>query len=289
MVAGPPVPARHAPPRERGESARENAAPWLRTEAGCRRRCATGCRATPRSCSHERCSRRATSHCASSLFVVIARPLPAPGLGDAVRHNTGFPIQDLPCRTAISASRVSLGICLMAMSWSACSAALPEDVLLRNRWVEIARADLDNAIARMPENVRAEYANSAKRVENLLNQCCQQDACRAGARVMASPASLALPRRNRRWCSQRRAPAGPKAGGGGVRRGERRLRNAGARNIRNRSRKVSRGKAVRVAAITIRMKNRSNEATLARAKEARARVAAGEDLARWHGNTRTTG
>src|SRR6185437_513694 len=55
-------------------------------------------------------------------------------------------------------------------SGSAASAAeLPPDVLARNRWMDLTRADYEKALARVPESMRQEFATSPKRVQDVLN------------------------------------------------------------------------------------------------------------------------
>ena len=188
--------------------------------------------------------------------------------------------------------RISLGICLLALSLSGWSADLPEDVLLRNRWVEITRADFDDAIARMPANIRADYATSAKRVESLLNQLLVSKTLATQARshgiagepgLAAAEPTLALAAAElKRVEKQASEEFDAKKADFEVR----------AREMYGLDRERYREpEAVRISAITIGMKNRGEEAALARAKEARARIAAGEDfgaIAREYSDNRIT-
>lgn len=48
-------------------------------------------------------------------------------------------------------------------------ADLPPDILAKNRWVELKRADYDAAIERIPPAMRYDFATSAKRVQLMLN------------------------------------------------------------------------------------------------------------------------
>jgi hypothetical protein len=51
----------------------------------------------------------------------------------------------------------------------AARAELPPDVLAKNRWTQLTRADYDAALKRIPEKSRFEFATSPKRVQDLLN------------------------------------------------------------------------------------------------------------------------
>ena len=58
---------------------------------------------------------------------------------------------------------------VLAIASAAAGAALPPDVLAKNRWVQLTRADYDAALARVPEKSRFDFATSPKRVQDLLN------------------------------------------------------------------------------------------------------------------------
>jgi peptidyl-prolyl cis-trans isomerase C len=58
---------------------------------------------------------------------------------------------------------------VLAVSCTSATAALPPDVLAKNRWVQLTRADYDAAMTRIPEKQRFEFAASPKRVQDLLN------------------------------------------------------------------------------------------------------------------------
>jgi parvulin-like peptidyl-prolyl isomerase len=188
--------------------------------------------------------------------------------------------------------RVSLGICLLTLTLSAGSAALPEDVLLRNRWVEITRADFDDAIARMPANIRADYATSAKRVESLLNQLLVSKTLATQARshgIAGEPGSAAAESTLALAAAELKLVAKHAGEEFDAKKADFEAR---AREVYTLNRETYREpEAVRISAITIGMKNRGEEAALARAKEARARIAAGEDfgaIAREYSDNRIT-
>jgi peptidyl-prolyl cis-trans isomerase C len=174
----------------------------------------------------------------------------------------------------------SIGICLIAISFSAGSASLADNVLLRNRWVELTRADYDDAIARLPETIRADYPTSAKRVESLLNQLLVSKTLAAQARLHGSAGELGIA-----GAEQTQALAAAE-----LQRVEKQASDAfeakkadfeaRAREIYALDReRYLEPEAARISDIAILLKNRSEEAALARAREARARVMAGEDFA----------
>ena len=175
--------------------------------------------------------------------------------------------------------RISIGICLLALSLSAGSAALPENVLLKNRWVEITRADFDEAIARMPEKIRADYPTSAKRVENLLNQLLVSKTLATQARshgIAGEPAGAAAESTLALAAAELKLVEKHASEEFDAKKAEFEAR---AREIYTLDReKYREPEAVRISDITIGTKNRNEEVALARAKEAHARIAAGEDF-----------
>src|SRR4029077_2137541 len=60
---------------------------------------------------------------------------------------------------------------------------LPPNVLAKNHWMELTRADYDAAIARVPEKLRFEFQASPKRLQALLNNMLVTKTLAAQARV----------------------------------------------------------------------------------------------------------
>jgi len=176
--------------------------------------------------------------------------------------------------------RISLGLWLIAISAPAVSASLPENVLLRNRWVELTRADYDEAIARMPQNIRADYPTSAKRVESLLNQLLVSKTLAAQARLHGSagePGVATAERTQALAAAELRRVETQAAEAFDAKKAEYEAR---ARELYALDRqRYLEPEAARISDIAVALKNRSEEAALARAMEARARVMAGEDFA----------
>lgn len=63
------------------------------------------------------------------------------------------------------------------------SAELPDNVLARNKWTDLTRDDYEAALARIPENVRADIPTSAKRVQTILNNLLINKTLAAQARA----------------------------------------------------------------------------------------------------------
>jgi parvulin-like peptidyl-prolyl isomerase len=160
---------------------------------------------------------------------------------------------------------------------------LPPDVLLRNRWMNLTRADYESALHKLPPRLRGEFESSPRRVQDLLNSLLVTKTLAAQARVHgAKPA----------------APAGTGPGDDA----DRALAAAELQRIDADAGKVfdarkaeyekraheiyavDRNKfeipeAVRLSDIAIAIKGRGEDAALARAREARERVVAGGDFA----------
>ena len=138
--------------------------------------------------------------------------------------------------------------------------------------------DFDGAIARMPEKFRADFATSAKRVENLLNQLlASKIAAQARSHGIAGEPGPAAA--HRRWRSRRPSSSWSRRTASDefdAKKAEFEVRAREAYALDRE--KYREPEAVRIFDITIGMKNRGEEAALARAKEARARIAAGEDF-----------
>jgi peptidyl-prolyl cis-trans isomerase C len=90
--------------------------------------------------------------------------------------NRNFPMNSAACiRSALAV--------LLALICTSSRAELPPDVLVRNRWAEITRADYEGAIARVPSNMRDEFRSSPKRVQISLNSLLVTKTLAAQARM----------------------------------------------------------------------------------------------------------
>ena len=73
--------------------------------------------------------------------------------------------------------------CVLALITSIAAADQPDNVLARNKWTDLTRDDYDAALARIPESVRAEVPMSAKRVQTILNNLLINKTLAAQARA----------------------------------------------------------------------------------------------------------
>jgi peptidyl-prolyl cis-trans isomerase C len=160
---------------------------------------------------------------------------------------------------------------------------LPADVLLRNRWMDLTRADYDSALRKLSPRFRAEFESSPKRVQDLLNSLLVTKTLAAQARVHG-----AIPV----------APAGTGPGG----EADRALAAAELQRIdtdagktfdarkagyEKRAREIYAvdpkrfeiPEAVRLSDIAIAIAGRGDDAALARAREAREQVVGGAHFA----------
>jgi peptidyl-prolyl cis-trans isomerase C len=170
-------------------------------------------------------------------------------------------------------------VCAVLMGFGVAAAELPVDVLARNRWMELTGADWDAALARIPENLRGDFPNSRKRVETLLNNLVVNKTLAAQARVHgAAVADVQDPNQTRALAAAelQRVEADADAAFDA----KRASFEAKAREIyaldRERYRKPP---EVRFSDIAVTIKDRGEEAALARAREAHQRVVAGADFA----------
>src|SRR4029078_7264588 len=68
--------------------------------------------------------------------------------------------------------RILFPLCAALASSLFCAplrAELPPEVLAKNRWMELTRADFDAELQRVPPNLRYEFATSPRRVQTVLN------------------------------------------------------------------------------------------------------------------------
>jgi parvulin-like peptidyl-prolyl isomerase len=170
-------------------------------------------------------------------------------------------------------------VCALLMAFGVAAAELPADVLARNRWMELTVADWEAALGRIPENLRADFPASRKRVETLLNNLVVNKTLAAQARVHgATEADARDPNQTRALAAAelQRVEADANAAFDA----KRASFEAKAREIymldRERYRKPA---EARFSDIAVTIKDRGEEAALARAREARQRVVAGADFA----------
>ena len=181
---------------------------------------------------------------------------------------------------------VLLSLCC-ALSLATVSAAhgadLPPNVLAKNRWMELTRGDYDAALAKVPEKLRWEFATSPKRLQDLLNGMLVTKTLAAQARAHGAKP---VPVRGKGPAAEAdRAMAAAElqriaADAGKSFEANRQAYEAKAREIYDLDREKFRApEEIRLSDIAIAIKDRGDDAALARAREARARVAAGADFA----------
>jgi len=182
------------------------------------------------------------------------------------------------CRLAAS---VLVALSLVA---SAFAAELPPNVLAKSRWMEITKADFDDALTRIPGKLRAEFTTNPKRVQGVLNNLLITKTLAAQARVHGTPPGNVGPK-GFGTQEERALAAGELARiDSDASRdfdAKKAAFEAKAREIYELDHdKYKAPEEVRLSDIAIAIKDRGEEAALARAKEARQRVVAGEDFAK---------
>ena len=162
-------------------------------------------------------------------------------------------------------------------------ADLPPNVLAKNRWMELTRGDYDAALAKVPEKLRWEFATSPKRLQDLLNGMLVTKTLAAQAHAHGAKP---VPVRGKGPAADAdRAMAAAElqriaADAGKSFDANRQAYEAKAREIYDLDREKFRApEEIRLSDIAIGVKDRGDDAALARAREARARVAAGADFA----------
>jgi len=159
---------------------------------------------------------------------------------------------------------------------------LPANVLVKSRWMELTRADYEKAVSRLPENLRFEFSTNRKRVEGLLNNLLVTKTLAAQARAHGTRAgasfangtedsdpALAAAELSRVEADAAKSFEAQKDAF------EMKARELYALNRE----KYREAEAVRLSDIAVAIKDRGEEAALARAREARQRVVAGADFA----------
>ena len=175
-----------------------------------------------------------------------------------------------------------------ALAFCACcapafAADLPAGVLVKSQWMQLTRADYENALARLPEKLRWEFATDPKRIAGLLNGLLVTKTLAAQGRAHGTKADSAFAAKPD--ADPERALAAAEL---------RRIENAAgkafdANKATNEARarelyEIDRDKyrvpdEIRMSDIAVVFKDRGEDAALARAREARARLLAGGDFA----------
>jgi len=181
----------------------------------------------------------------------------------------------------------SLAVVLLAFLASPGSATgaeeLPANVLARNRWMELTRADYEAALSRVPENLRQEFGSSPKRVQGLLNALLVNRTLAAQARAHGIEPRADLPADGgfefdkllaARELQRIEADAGADFDA------KRAIFESKAREIYALDREKFRvPEEVRLSDIAVSIKERGEANARARAEEARRKVAEGVDFA----------
>lgn len=164
------------------------------------------------------------------------------------------------------------------------AAELPDNVLARNQWTELTRADYDAALAaRVPEDMRTAFATSPQRIQVLLNGLLVDKTLAAQARAHGTSVPMSVSPDANVDVTKALAEAELariEKDAGAEFDAKKSQFEAKAREIYLLDRESYRvPEKVRLSDIAITVKDRGDEAALARALEARARVVGGTDFA----------
>ena len=176
---------------------------------------------------------------------------------------------------------IALLACLTAIAHAA--AELPPDILAKSSWMELTRADYEKAVSRVPENIRFEFSTSPKRVQAVLNNLLVTKTLAAQARAHGTrPAATFQPGAGDD--SDRALAAAEiqriEADAGKSFDAQKAAFEQKARELYTVDRdKYVTPEEVRISDIAVSIKERGDEAALARAREARQRIDAGADFA----------
>ena len=182
-------------------------------------------------------------------------------------------------RTVLNLPLVVVACC---MATDAIAADLPPDVLVRSNWMELTRADYEKAVSKVPENLRFEFSTSPKRVEGMLNNLVVTKTLAAQARAHGTRPAASF-EKGAGDDSDRALAAAElqriEADAGKEFDGRKAAFEMKAREIYTLDRdKYKTPEEVRISDIAVTIKNRGDEAALARAREARQRITAGADF-----------
>jgi hypothetical protein len=164
-------------------------------------------------------------------------------------------------------------------------AELPPDVLAKNSWVELTRADYDAALARLPQKMRYGFATSPKRIQDLLNSLLLTKTLAAQARAHGLRPAPAFDPNNEKLQGEDRALAAAEL----QRIEEDASREFDARKADFEAKALEVYKTnrdayrtpeeLRLSDIAVLIKGRGEDAARERAAEARAKILAGADFA----------
>lgn len=176
----------------------------------------------------------------------------------------------------------SIAVAALILVASAFADPLPPDVLVKSRWMELTRADYERALARVPEKHRFEFAASPKRIQDLLNGLLVTKTLAAQARSHGTRPGPKFapgdPEGDRELAAAELRRIDADAGKAFDARKS--AFEAKARELYELDREKYRAPdEVRISDIAVSIKDRGEEAALARAREARQKLLAGADFA----------
>jgi len=177
-----------------------------------------------------------------------------------------------------------LSVLLLCLAASAAHAAeLPPDVIARSSWMELTRADYEKAVAKVPENLRFEFSASPRRVQTMLNNLLLTKTLAAQARAHGTRPAASFDKGAGDDTDRALATAELQrieADAGKAFDSQKAAYEMKARERYTLDRdKYKTPEEVRISDVAIAIKERGEEAALARAREARQRIAAGADFA----------
>jgi peptidyl-prolyl cis-trans isomerase C len=185
---------------------------------------------------------------------------------------------------------------LLAFASAYAHAELGSDVLAKNRWTELTRADYDAALGRVPQERRYEFTTSAKRVQSLLNNLLLTKSLASQARARGTKPGSPFAHTSSGLELERELA---KAELERIEADARASFDARKTDFEAKAHELYRlnpdnyraPEEVRLSAVSVLIRDRGDEAALARAVEARAKIVAGRDfgdVAREYSDDRAT-
>jgi peptidyl-prolyl cis-trans isomerase C len=181
--------------------------------------------------------------------------------------------------------RLLIPLLLVAL-WTcvpAAAADLPPDVLVKSRWMELTRADYERALARVPEKMRFEFSTRPRRVQGVLNNLLVTKTLAAQARAHGTRPGTVFDKTRTDDSDRALAAAELKrieTDAGKSFDDKKATFELKAREIYALDKaKYTSAEEVRMSDIAVSIKDRGEEAALARAREARRRIVGGADFA----------